>query len=107
MIENKKRMELIRKRISRYRSRFENRIIGCLSVLCLGITGCMGYLLCLKQNPGLFAMESGYGTVLLHNSEEPYIVIGVCAFLGGAAFTILCIRLSKKRRTQNAEEVEN
>ena len=107
MIETRKRMELIHKRVSRYRSRFEKRMIGSMGMLCLGLISGIGYLLSMKQNPGIFTMQGEYGSILLHNSEEPYIVLGVCAFLGGAAFTILCIRFSQRKRIQKAEEGEN
>ena len=104
MIETRERLVQIRRRVSRYRSRFEKRAIGFLCVLCTGLTAGMGYLLHTEQTPGVFTMESEYGAVLLHSSGEPYIVIGVFSFLGGAAFTLLCIRFSRIRRRREAEE---
>ena len=104
-MENRERMKRIRKRISRYRSRYEKRIIGCLCVFCVWLTAGMGHLLNVKQQAGIFTMQSEYGSVLLHSSGEPYIVIGVVAFMGGAAFTMLCIRLNRRKKLKEAEEV--
>ena len=64
----------------------------------------MGHLLDRKQQPGIFTMQSEYGSVLLHSSGQPYIVIGVVAFIAGAAFTIACIRLSRRKKIRNGEE---
>lgn len=98
------RMKLIRRRVSKYRSRYEKRIIGCLGILCACLTAGMGYLLKTKQYQGVFTQQSEYGSVLLHNSGEPYIVIGVIAFICGASFTILCIKLNQRKYMTSGKE---
>ena len=103
-MDKENRMELIRIRVSGYRSRHEKRIMGCLGVLCACLVGGMGYLLKAKQTPGVFTQQSEYGSVLLHNSGEPYIVIGVIAFICGAAFTILFIKLDQRKYMTSAKE---
>ena len=92
------RMEQIRKRISWYRNRYEKRIMAGLVAVCIALSGGIGILLRLKQRPGIFTIQTEYGTVLLHNGGEAYIVIGVFAFLAGAALTVLCIKLNRRKQ---------
>ena len=60
------RMEQIRKQISRYRSRHEKRLMAGLAAVCTVLSGGIGILLGLKQGPGIFTIQTEYGTVLLH-----------------------------------------
>ena len=92
------RMEQIRKRLSWYRTRYEKRIMAGLVAVCMALSGGIGILLRLKQGPGIFTIQTEYGTVLLHNGGEAYIVIGVFAFLAGAALTVLCIKLNRRKQ---------
>ena len=93
------RMEQIRKRISWYRNRYEKRIMAGLVAVCMALSGGIGILLRLKkQGPGIFTIQTEYGTVLLHNGGEAYIVIGVFAFLAGAALTVFCIKLNRRKQ---------
>ena len=92
------RMEQIRKRISWYRNRYEKKIMAGLVAVCIALSGGIGILLRLKQGPGIFTIQTEYGTVLLHNGGEAYIVIGVFAFLAGAALTVLCIKLNRRKQ---------
>ena len=91
------RMEQIRKQISRYRSRHEKRLMAGLAAVCTVLSGGIGILLGLKQGPGIFTIQTEYGTVLLHNGGQAYIVIGVFAFLAGAALTVLCMKLNRRK----------
>ena len=101
-----KRMEEIRRQTSRYRCRYEKRTILSLSAACMALICGIGFLLRMNQQPGMLTIQTGYGTVLLHNGGEAYIVIGVFAFLAGAALTILCVRL-KRRKLPDAGRREN
>lgn len=98
MIDRSNRMYKIRKRVYQHRIRHEKQLMGILSVICLVMTGGIGGLLATLHNPGRFTIYAEYGSVLLHNSGEPYIVIGVFAFIGGAAFTIMCIKLKHRKK---------
>ncbi|MGN1143494.1 MAG: hypothetical protein ACI4SU_02935 [Anaerovoracaceae bacterium] len=91
------RMEEIRRQISRYRCRHEKRAMVSLSTVCMALTCGIGILLRMKQQPGILTIQTGYGTVLLHNGGEAYVVIGVFAFLSGAALTMLCVRLNRRK----------
>ena len=100
------RMEQIRKRISWYRNRYEKRIMAGLVAVCIALSGGIGILLRLKQRPGIFTIQTEYGTVLLHNGGEAYIVIGVFAFLAGAALTVLCMKLKAAKAASCRKEGE-
>ena len=98
MRDRSRRMEEIRRQISRYRSRYEKRMMVSLSAVCIALSGGIGILLGMKQQPGMLTIQTEYGTVLLHNGGEAYIVIGVFAFLAGAALTVLCIKLNRRKQ---------
>ena len=106
MRDRSRRMEEIRRQISRYRSRYEKRMMVGLAAVCIALSGGIGILLGMKQQPGMLTIQTEYGTVLLHNGGEAYIVIGVFAFLAGAALIILCERLNR-RKGQAAGRREN
>ena len=106
MRDRSRRMEEIRRQISRYRSRYEKRMMVGLAAVCIALSGGIGILLGMKQQPGMLTIQTEYGTVLLHNGGQAYIVIGVFAFLAGAALTILCVRLNR-RRLPDAGRKEN
>ena len=98
MRDRSRRMEEIRRQISRYRSRYEKRMMVSLAAVCIALSGGIGILLGMKQQPGMLTIQTEYGTVLLHNGGEAYIVIGVFAFLAGAALTVLCIKLNRRKQ---------
>lgn len=52
-----------------------------LAAVCIALSGGIGILLGMKQQPGMLTIQTEYGTVLLHNGGEAYIVIGVFAFV--------------------------
>ena len=106
MRDRSRRMEEIRRQISRYRSRYEKRMMVSLAAVCIALSGGIGILLGMKQQPGMLTIQTEYGTVLLHNGGEAYIVIGVFAFLAGAALTVLCIKLNR-RKLRAARRREN
>ena len=101
-----RRMEEIRRQISRYRCRHEKRAMASLSAVCMALICGMGILLRMKQQPGMFTIQTEYGTVLLHNGGEAYIVIGVFAFLAGAALTVLCMKLKAAKAASCRKEGE-
>ena len=106
MRDRSRRMEEIRRQISRYRSRYEKRMMVGLAAVCIALSGGIGILLGMKQQPGMLTIQTEYGTVLLHNGGEAYIVVGVFAFLAGTALTMLCIELNR-RRISTSERREN
>ena len=106
MRDRSRRMEEIRRQISRYRSRYEKRMMVSLAAVCIALSGGLGILLGMKQQPGMLTIQTEYGTVLLHNGGEAYIVIGVFAFLAGAALTVLCMKLKAAKAASCRKEGE-
>lgn len=102
------RMQAIRRRTDLKRRRLDRRALVCLSVfsLCL-LTGILT-LLSSVQPAGLSSVSTGYSSVLLRNGAGLYILVGISAFVFGAAVTLICIRLQNKRsaRTNCAKESE-
>lgn len=103
------RMREIRCRIRQYRKRYEIRLLSCLTLCSLFLLAGIGVLFRSVQTPGIPAVESGYGAVLLQDGAGAYIVIGIAAFVIGVTVTVLCIRLKNKstNRTGSTEESED
>lgn len=78
------RMQEIRRRISRYRYKQEKRAMVSLSSVCIALSCGIGTLLRMKQGPGIFTIQTEYGTVL----------------------TMLCIELNR-RKISTSERREN
>ena len=102
------RVWVIRCRAQRYRRRYENRLLFCLTVCSLLLLAGIGVLFERLQTPGVAAVTKGYGAVLLQSGARAYVVIGIAAFVIGVAVTVLCIRLKNKstNRTYHTEESE-
>ena len=54
-----RRMEAIRRQISRYRRRHEKRLMASLAALCIALSGGIGILLGMKQQPGMLMLQGG------------------------------------------------
>lgn len=90
------RMRTIRSRTRRYRQRYENRQLSCLTACGLLLLAAIGDLFTRVQTPGIAEVADGYGAVLLRNGVSAYVMIGIVAFFIGAFATVLCIRLKNK-----------
>ena len=69
----------------------------------------IGALLNTVQMPGIVSVAEGYGAVLLRNGAGSYVVLGISAFVIGAAVTVFCIRLrnGSANRTERRFEIGN
>ena len=59
MRDRSRRMEEIRRQISRYRSRYEKRMMVGLAAVCIALSGGIGILLGMKQQPGMLMLQGG------------------------------------------------
>ena len=102
------RVREIRSRTRQYRRQHENRVLSSLAACSLFLLAGIGVLFERLQTPGVAAVTKGYGAVLLQSGAMAYVVIGIAAFVIGAAVTVLCIRLKNKstNRTYRTEESE-
>ena len=99
------RVRVIRCRAQRYRRRYENRLLFCLTVCSLLLLAGIGVLFGRIQGPGIVSVAKGCSAVLLQNGAEACVVVGIAAFVIGAAVTVLGIRL-KRRLTNRTEGTE-
>lgn len=103
------RLQEIGRRTRWRRRQQENRLLFSLGLQSLLLLCGVGLLLKSGQRPGVAAVANGYGAVLLHNGAQPYVLVGVAAFLAGVMLTVLCLSLQKKHfiRTDTPKESEN
>lgn len=87
----------IHQRIHTLRIRYDKRIIFCLTVLSVGLTVCIGILFQKMHLSGTPAVAESYGSVLLREGADLYVIIGFAAFVAGVIFTIICIRIHNKK----------
>lgn len=87
----------IHQRIHTLRIRYDKRIIFCLTVLSVGLTVCIGILFQKMHLSGTPTVAESYGSVLLREGADLYVIIGFVAFVAGVIFTIICIRIHNKK----------
>lgn len=102
------RVREIHRRTRRYRRRYKNRVLYSLTAFSLCLLAGIGVLLQRVQVGGVSTVTEGYGSVLLREGAGAYIVVGIAAFVVGAAVAVICIRCKKKKtsRMENAEDQE-
>ena len=103
------RVREIGRRTRQYRKRYETRLLSCLTACSLFLLTGIGVLFRTVQTPGIPAVANGYGAVLLRDGAGAYVVLGIAAFVIGAAVTVLCIRLrnGSANRTDRRFEIGN
>ena len=87
------RKEKIHQRIHILRTRYDRHVIGGLTMMSVGLAVCIGVILQEIHLSGTPVVADSYGSVLLRNGADSYVVIGITAFVAGVIFTILCIRI--------------
>ena len=95
------RREKIHQRIHILRIRYDRCIIFSLILLSVGLAVCMGIMFQEMHLSGVPAVVDSYGSVLLRDGADLYVIIAVAAFVAGAIFTMVCgfrIRNQTKRR---------
>lgn len=100
------RLQQIRRRTQRYRLRQDNRVLACLTALSLFLLAGVGALLHYGQTPGISAVTSGYGAVLLRDGAGLYVLVGIAAFTAGIALSVICIRCRRKAKHSNTNDTE-
>ena len=100
------RVREIRSRTRHYRKRYETRLLSFLTVCSLLLLAGIGVLFGRIQGPGIVSVAKGCSAVLLQNGAEACVVVGIAAFVIGAAVTVLWIRLKRRltNRTKGTEK---
>lgn len=93
----------IHRRMNVLRNRYDRRILGSMTVLIAGLTVCMGILLQMAHVSGIPTVNDGYGSVLLRNGADVYVIIGMIAFVAGVIFTVICIRFRDRKAHKQQE----
>lgn len=93
----------IHRRMNVLRNRYDRRILGSMTVLIAGLTVCMGILLQMAHVSGIPTVNDGYGSVLLRNGADVYVIIGIIAFVAGVIFTVICIRFRDRKAHKQQE----
>ncbi len=87
----------IQRRVRYYQQRKQRRINTALAASCAFLLLSLGNVMArLSVSPGVSAVTDAYGSVLLHDGADTYIMVAIAAFVLGVAVTMLC--LWKKRR---------
>lgn len=92
------RIREIRKRTRRRRCQNEIRILSCLSVLTMLLIAGIRALLADVQTAGIVQVNSAYSSVLIRQETGGYILVGVAAFVVGAAVTVIFVRIRRKMK---------
>ena len=83
----------IHRRMNVLRNRYDRRILGSMTVL----------LLQMAHVSGIPTVNDGYGSVLLRNGADVYVIIGIIAFVAGVIFTVICIRFRDRKAHKQQE----
>lgn len=89
----------IHRRMNVLRNRYDRRILGSMTVLIAGLTVCME----MAHVSGIPTVNDGYGSVLLRNGADVYVIIGIIAFVAGVIFTVICIRFRDRKAHKQQE----
>lgn len=106
--QTKIRVKKIIQRVEQKRKVREMQIRMTLTFFSLFCIGGIGILVEDLQIRGSSYVNGGYGTLLLKDGADGYIMIGVVAFTAGVILTVLCIRFRKARKNRRdpADEME-
>lgn len=105
--QTERRISEIRRRVKVRRQKHDNRVLSALSAVSAMLALQTGMLLCRVKTCGVASVRGVSGTVLLHHGDSGYVMVGVAAFVCGAAVTLLGIRYKRKINCtahKNAEE---
>ena len=96
------RTELIMKRAREYRLRRERRMTAAVCAICPALVLGIAAVFSESGTSGLISAgagdgASGYGSVLLHDGANAYVLTAVAAFAAGAVITVLCLKFKRKK----------
>lgn len=102
------RVREIHRRTQLYRRWHEYRVFSHLMALSLFLLAGVGFLWGNVQSRGISTVLGSYGSVLLRNGTNTYVIVGIAAFIMGVTLTVFCTRCRKKLliRTKYTEESE-
>lgn len=90
-------MEQIDRKVSLLKNRREKKLLAFLSAVSLTLCFGIGALLRFNRQPVRFTVQTSYGSVLLNNGGDAYVVTAVFAFIAGSALTIILLRMTQRK----------
>lgn len=105
------RMKMIHAKMAAYRRRKEKRRLAETCALSFALVCGIGGVLKDVEAGSFISAEAdngvaGYGAVLLHDAANVYIIVGIAAFVAGAALTAVCVKHKEKARRKNSHGKE-
>lgn len=94
----------IHQRIHVLRQRYDRSVLLTMTVMIVVLAVCMGILLRETHSSGIPMVSAGYGSVLLRNGADRYVIIGIGAFIAGVLFTVCCIRIRNNKTDRKHKE---
>lgn len=91
----------VHQRIHILRRRYDRSVLLGMTGMIVVLAACMGILLRETHSSGIPMVSAGYGSVLLRNGADRYVIIGMVAFIAGVFFTMCCIRIRNNRAQKN------
>lgn len=99
-------MIAIKTRIFELHSQRYLRITRELSAVCAVLAVALGTILHNRMGSGVLMVQERYGAILLRDSSSAYFIVALLAFVFGAAFTIVCVCISRKsKNSKSLEEI--
>ncbi len=106
MYDTETRVAMVARRVNVLHRKWENRLSGVLSMLCLLLTGGIIAVIGTLGGRGQGSVAGLYGTTMLFEDAGGYVLVGVIAFIAAVAITVLCIRYREKRK-KNDKKMED
>lgn len=93
----------VHQRIHILRRRYDRSVLLGMTGMIVVLAACMGVLLRETHSSGIPMVSAGYGSVLLRNGADRYVIIGMVAFTAGVLFTMCCIWIRNNKAQKNRE----
>lgn len=100
------RMQEISRRTAVIRHQRYKREVSVLSILTVLLTVGIGAFFRQLQPGGYAAVTGGYCSLLIRKGAGPYVMVGVVAFVVGVGLTVFCIRLKRKWKESDEDEMK-
>ena len=109
MYDTAKRAALVKKRVRENTRRRQRCGIYGLSAACMLLFAALMQTAGIVIGRGQPAARGIFGAMLLRENAGGYVLVGVAAFVGAVALTVVCMRLHehekrKKRKRESKEE---
>ena len=107
MYDTKKRVALVKQRMTVHRRRQALQRVHRLSTLCvLLFLSLIGTVEMMVQGQPMDSVGM-YGAILLHESAGGYVLVAVATFMLAVVITVVCMRLHEREKQKQKQEQEH